>query len=811
LLNFEDSRKYYYRALKYQKISLAKPTPFFKVSLQDLSLDYLRALLQLESEEREYILKQAVGRIFEDINFNLYHDSISSILKINLIDGYGYDYDYTEKEHDDIEPNQKGEKEKIIYQILLEQKEEQVDNVNESKEKEIDNIIDIKDEDHKQEIQEKTELGNILDFSKKINGNGKAITNEDDYESNLDLTKELKDEGTVKRIFKHIEHKYIKIEFCGKYEGKNVLISTVNSKNWNLFTADSRKMIKQKDIHDEKTIRLITDVFDNNHDLVTGLTNKNNNTVNVDKDKKTKPEIVVYKYSQSGRGSLHEAVIVNGLPFFLKYDHDTQTFELVENIEENSRILISPNEENYPSSPSYSFQSNEELEFFMQKAREVTLDELFKFSKNIFKKYVDQDHHIIILLAADAIWTYFQDLFPATHYGEGIGSNDVGKSSMGYTFEHTGYRVIKGTVISGANYNRVLGSVEPGQCVIVEDEGDNISEDPEKVKILKAGYEYNNRVPKINMNTANQDQNWYFPYCYKIILAEKSLKEYKAPGLVDRTFTINFRPGKVKYSIKEVVSRNLNKSLKLQKLYNDLLSFRKLMLCYRLVHYQDLLPNIETGLKNRDEELCKPLLQLFYGTESLNNDIIPTLEIFVKQRRARKSSNLEAILYPIMKKFVFAEEGLDSSGDTYENLKKKKTSIKIPFWKIWSYIKDGGIDGHYDEKKNRYAYESMDHGTLYLNSLPTIIRDKFTATKKSENYGVALIFDIEKLEKFDDRYSDSYLKEENVKIEVKLKIEDEEDDKSGDYGDYCDFGDFLSARSNNISDKNQQQQYLKTN
>ena len=372
---------------------------------------------------------------------------------------------------------------------------------------------------------------------------------------------------------------------------------------------------------------------------------------------------------------------------------------------------------------------------------------------------------------------------------------------MGYTFEHTGYRVIKGTVISGANYNRVLGNVGPGQCVIVEDEGDNISEDSEKVKILKAGYEYNNRVPKINMNTTNQDQNWYFPYCYKIILAEKSLKEYKVPGLVDRTFSFPCRPGNVKYAIKEVVSRNLNKSPKLQKLYNRLLSFRKLMLCYRLGPYQDLLPNIETGLKNRDEELCKPLLQLFYEYKSLKNDIIPTLETFVKQRRTRKANSLEATLYPIIKKFVFAEVNLNSLENTYAELKQKKKLIKVGFYRIWDYIIEGGIDGHYDEKK-KYAYETIDFGTLYLNSLPTIIRDKFTANKKTEDYGIALIFVVEKLEKFDDRYSDSYLKEENVKIEVQLKTET--DDETGDSGDSGDFGDFLDVRSI-ILDNNQQQ------
>jgi hypothetical protein len=70
--------------------------------------------------------------------------------------------------------------------------------------------------------------------------------------------------------------------------------------------------------------------------------------------------------------------------------------------------------------------------------------------------------------------------------------------------------------------------------------------------------------------------------------------------------------------------------------------------------------------------------------------------------------------------------------------------------------------------------------------------------KKKEDYGNALIFDIEKLEKFEDRYSNSYLKGENIKIEVKLKTE--EDDETGDFGD---FGDFLGVCQNNILNENQ--------
>jgi hypothetical protein len=93
--------------------------------------------------------------------------------------------------------------------------------------------------------------------------------------------------------------------------------------------------------------------------------------------------------------------------------------------------------------------------------------------------------------------------------------------------------VIRGNSITGANYYRVLGTIEPGQRSIIEDEGDSISEDPDKVRILKSGYEYNTKIPKTNTNTKNQEQNWFYVFCYKMILAEKSLSQFKAKGLVD--------------------------------------------------------------------------------------------------------------------------------------------------------------------------------------------------------------------------------------------------------------------------------------
>ena len=61
-----------------------KPVPPFAIYLSDLSDKLIKELHQLDDETREYVLKQSVGRIFEDINSNLYHSSISKVLKVEL-------------------------------------------------------------------------------------------------------------------------------------------------------------------------------------------------------------------------------------------------------------------------------------------------------------------------------------------------------------------------------------------------------------------------------------------------------------------------------------------------------------------------------------------------------------------------------------------------------------------------------------------------------------------------------------------------------------------------------------------------------
>jgi len=253
-----------------------------------------------------------------------------------------------------------------------------------------------------------------------------------------------------------------------------------------------------------------------------------------------------------------------------------------------------------------------------------------------------------------------------------------------------------------------------------------------------------------------------------MILAEKSLSQLKAKGLLDRTFSFHCRPGKVECSIKEIVSENINKNPRLQRLYKELLDFRRLMLCYRLVHYKDLLPEIRTGLKNRDAELCKPLLQLFYGTEALKNEIINTLEVFIRQRRDRRSSSIEAAIFPIIRQLLIDSDGVNE-------LDQVKTK-ELKYSKIWDKIISGEIEGYYNDKKQN-QYETISYGIIYNNYLSRFISNKFGAQLDPKRDGSTLTFDIEKLKLFENIYGERAENDVKIKAEVKNSEDQYEEGK----------------------------------
>jgi len=79
-----DNRKYYNQAHDLLKIGAFKPVPYFIVYLCDLSPRLIKELHSLDNRDREFVLNQAVGRIFEDVHFEIYHNSVSRVLKVKL-------------------------------------------------------------------------------------------------------------------------------------------------------------------------------------------------------------------------------------------------------------------------------------------------------------------------------------------------------------------------------------------------------------------------------------------------------------------------------------------------------------------------------------------------------------------------------------------------------------------------------------------------------------------------------------------------------------------------------------------------------
>jgi hypothetical protein len=255
--------------------------------------------------------------------------------------------------------------------------------------------------------------------------------------------------------------------------------------------------------------------------------------------------------------------------------------------------------------------------------------------------------------------------------------------------------------------------------------------------MLKVGYQPNAKVPR--MNNDNTKMEFFYPFCFKIIISEKSPNEDAARGVLDRSFKIKTFKGFPDFSIKEI--RNPQGNIKRQKLFDEMNHLRKLALMYRLIHIKDPYREVEIGLDGRDEELCKPLLQLFYtlgATKVTLAEIEGTLEHFLTNKNKRKNDSLEASIYPIVKNMVAPD----------------KTSISAT--EIWDKI-TSELEGYFEldkdgTKKNPNVWYSADFGKKYRNTITKLICDKFGAEKDHKEKGNNLIFDYDYLQKMEKIY-----------------------------------------------------------
>jgi len=174
---------------------------------------------------------------------------------------------------------------------------------------------------------------------------------------------------------------------------------------------------------------------------------------------------------------------------------------------------------------------------------------------------------------------------------------------------------------SASNYFTFLGETEECQGTIAEDEADDLGHNNEKKKIFKTGYASGGNVPKVDLNYG-RTQGSYSTYCMKWLAMEELPDYRKIKGIIDRSFVFRFVVGDVDYNIKDII--RYAGDAKFKPLHDELIDARKLLFAFRMIHYEDMIPDLDLNIKHRNAELTKPLLRLF---SSLNNAPMAVEEI----------------------------------------------------------------------------------------------------------------------------------------------------------------------------------------
>jgi hypothetical protein len=360
------------------------------------------------------------------------------------------------------------------------------------------------------------------------------------------------------------------------------------------------------------------------------------------------------------------------------------------------------------------------------------LDSLFKKVKSIWKRYFDIDNETLILCSADTIFTYFQDKLGMTRYLLFVGDNSTGKSNALRIFHQLGYRPLFDVSITPANIYNFLGQFEEGQGIILEDEIHNIENQEDKMRIYKTGYVSGAQVTRLyessNNTSKGKGQQKFNTFCFKAFSSEQQ-PNYKAKGFAERIFTIKCSPGTPQYDISEVTNDAGDTSY--QKLYREIEDLRKLLLVYRILHYDDQIPDIQLSIKNRDKQLCKPLLRLF-GNTKVQKEIINALSKFITEKRNIKLNSLDFYLFSIISDLVRDEH---------------TPILNETFWELVCSLPGA------TNPKNPQSYQTEDFGMVSKARITKICQDKFGAIKGHDGHKRSLVFNKNVIEKLKVNYS----------------------------------------------------------
>ena len=349
--------------------------------------------------------------------------------------------------------------------------------------------------------------------------------NSNDNLITIELTEDLKELGIVTNFIFDRRSKQLILSLNHKYR-KKTIISPVFQHDWIKTTQKLKGQMTFKGVNEDHA-NMLCDVVDNNYERILDLNdNGNTNEGEGDEEQQTrKQKIFIRKYTCNGTLGLYESVVIAGQSSFLHLvDHKLQYTTTIK----SANKIFYPSDTTDTQNPlPYIFGSTRELLEYLDLASKETFETLHYKVETIYKKYVNAEEYYVVVLAADTIYSYFQDRFGTTHYNIFVGDN----GSL-LVYRYLGYRVFYVTAASAANYYTFMGETEEGQGTTAEDEADDIGYDRDKQKIFKTGYCSGGFVPKVDLpKGGGRRQDSWFTYCHKWMSMESLPDQKKIKGL----------------------------------------------------------------------------------------------------------------------------------------------------------------------------------------------------------------------------------------------------------------------------------------
>ncbi|MFZ0511949.1 MAG: hypothetical protein WAM14_10110 [Candidatus Nitrosopolaris sp.] len=541
-------------------------------------------------------------------------------------------------------------------------------------------------------------------------GNGNLIT--------IELTEDLKQLGVITNFIFDRKSNLLILSLNHK-DKKKTIISPVFQHDWIKTTQKFKGHMTSKGVNEEHA-NMLCDIVDNNYERILDINDNGNTNEGDEEQQRRKPEVFIRKYTCNGTLGLYESIVIAGQSSFLHLvDHKLQYTPTIE----SANKIFYPSDTTDTQNPlPYIFNSTEELLEYLDLASKETFETLHCMVETVYKKYVNAEEYYLVILAADTIYSYFQDRFGTTHYNIFVGDNGSGKNSALLVYRYLGYRVFYVTAASAANYYTFLGETEEGQGTTAEDEADDIGYDRDKQKIFKTGYCSGGFVPKVDLlNGGGRRQDSWLTFCHKWASMEALPDQKKIKGILDRSLVYNFVAGDVQYNIKDII--RYAGDPKLKPLYDELVHIRKLLFAFRMIHYSDVIPDIKLNIVHRSAELTKPLLRLFsYQNNSPTalERIRLALSKFIERRNDLKRNSIESKLRDAINNL--AEERKNSP-----ELEKYKDLQQYSFYneEIWAEVRS--VTNGSDVQFKPASFYTVDYGPLSHKFITGLYRSKFNA------------------------------------------------------------------------------------